>query len=90
MAKGWNLPEDLVESIACHHSPSSAQNHAQLASVIHVANGLASMLGIGGGVDSFLNPIQEDALSCLALQEADLERIIADLGEILLDPTIFA
>jgi len=90
MAKGWNLPEDLVESISYHHSPSSAHNHTELASVIHVANGLASMLGIGGGVDSFLNPIQQEALNCLSLKESDLELIIADLGEFLLDPTIFA
>lgn len=90
MAKGWNLPEDLVQSISCHHAPSSAQNHAELASVIHVANGLASLLGIGGGVDSFLNPIQQEALDRLSLKESDLELIIADLGEFLLDPTIFS
>jgi len=90
MAKGWNFPEDLVESISCHHAPSSAQNHAELASVIHVANGLASLLGIGGGVDSFLNPIQQEALDRLSLKESDLELIMADLGEFLLDPTIFS
>lgn len=90
MAKGWNLPEDLVESISNHHAPSSAQNHAELASVIHVANGLASLLGIGGGVDSFLNPIQQEALDRLSLKESDLELIMADLGDFLLDPTIFS
>jgi len=90
MATGWNLPVDLVESISNHHTPSSAQNHVELASVIHVANGLASILGIGGGVDSFLNPIQQEALDHLSLKESDLEQIIADLGEFLLDPTIFS
>ena len=90
LAKGWNLPVDLVESISCHHAPSSAQNHAELASVIHVANGLVSILGIGGGVDSFLNPIQQEALDRLSLKEVDLELIMADLGEFLLDPTIFS
>ncbi|MFZ3131306.1 MAG: HDOD domain-containing protein [Desulfosporosinus sp.] len=90
MAKGWNLPVDLAESISNHHTPSGAQNHAELASVIHVANGLASILGIGGGVDSFLNPIQQEALDRLSLKESDLELIIADLGEFLLDPTIFS
>ena len=90
LAKGWNLPEDLVESISYHHAPSRAQNHVELASVIHVANGLASTLGIGGGVDSFLNPIQQDALDRLTLKESDLEQIMAELGEFLLDPTIFS
>lgn len=90
LAKGWNLPEDLVESISCHHAPSRAKNHLELASVIHVANGLASTLGIGGGVDSFLNPIQQDALDRLTLKESDLEQLMADLGDFLLDPTIFS
>lgn len=90
LARGWNLPVDLVESISCHHSPSNSQNHAELASVVHVANGIACLLGVGGGVDSFLNPIQQEALDRLSLKEANLELIIADLGESLLDPTIFA
>ena len=90
LAKGWNLPEDLVAAIAYHHDPTKAQIYEELACVIHVANGLASLLGIGGGVDSFLNPIQQGALDRLALKESDLELIMADLGEFLLDPTIFS
>ena len=90
LAKGWNLPEDLVESISYHHAPSLAQNHTELACIIHVANGLASTLGIGGGVDSFLNPIQQDALDRLTVKESDLEQLMADLGDFLLDPTIFS
>lgn len=90
LAKSWNLPEDLVQSISWHHAPSSAQYHAELASVIHVANGIASLLGIGGGVDSFLNPLQQEALDRLSLNESDLEQIMAELGEYLLDPTIFS
>ena len=90
LAKTWNLPEDLVEAISYHHSPSHAQYYAELASVVHVANGLASTLGIGGGVDSFLNPLQEEALDKLNLKESDLERLMADLGEFLVDPTLFS
>ena len=89
LAKSWNLPEDLVEAIYYHHSPSNAPNYEELASVIHVADGLASILGIGGGVDSFLNPIQQKALDLLTLKESDLEFLMADLGEFLVDPTIF-
>ncbi|GAB6153291.1 HDOD domain-containing protein [Desulfosporosinus burensis] len=89
LAKTWFLPQDLVSAISSHHAPSQAQSHVELASVVHVANGLASLLGIGGGVDSFLNPIQQDALDGLALKENDLERLMADLGEFLVDPTLF-
>lgn len=88
LARSWNLPDDLVAAISFHHSLSDAQNFEELASVIHVANGLASLLGIGGGVDSFLNPIQQTALDILTLKESDLERLMAELRKFLVDPTL--
>ncbi|HUX46796.1 MAG TPA: HDOD domain-containing protein [Desulfosporosinus sp.] len=90
MAKSWNLPEDLVAAISYHHAPSNAHIYEELTCVIHVANGLANLLGIGGGVDSFLNPIQQEALDRLSIKESNLELIMSDLGEFLLDPTIFS
>ncbi|MDO0822055.1 HDOD domain-containing protein [Desulfosporosinus nitroreducens] len=90
LARTWFLPEDLVSAISYHHSPSQAPSYPELACVIHVANGLASLLGIGGGVDSLLNPIQQEALDKLSLKESDLELLMSDLGEFLIDPTLFS
>lgn len=90
LAKAWNLPEELYEAISYHHSPFKAQSFVDLASVIHVANGLASSLGVGGGVDSFLNPVQQEVLKRIGLKESDLERLLGDLGEFLVDPTLFS
>lgn len=89
LAKTWFLPENLVSAISHHHTPLKAQSFEELNCVVHVANGLASLLGIGGSVDSFFNPIQQDALDRLALKEKDLELIMADIGEFLVDPTLF-
>lgn len=90
MAKAWNLPVDLVEAITYHHSPSHSQNHRGLADVIHVANGVASILGISGGSDSFLNPIQQEPLDRLGINKSDVEYLITGLGKCLLDPTLFS
>jgi len=90
LAKTWNLPEDLVEAISYHHAPLSAKDHTELTCVVHVANGLANSLGIGGGVDSFLNPILQEALDLLMLKESDLEILLAALGEFVMDPSIFS
>jgi putative nucleotidyltransferase with HDIG domain len=89
LARSWNLPDDLVAAISFHHSLSDAENYEELSSVIHVANGLASLLGIVGGVDSVFNPIQQEALDLLTLKESDLELLMADLRELLEDPTNF-
>jgi len=90
LARAWNLPDDLVAAISFHHSLSDAQNFAELSSVIHVANGLANILGVGGGVDSGFNPIQQKALDLLILKESDLELLMVDLRGFLADPTIFS
>lgn len=90
MAKEWNLPDDLVEGISYHHSPLNAQNSIQLACVVHIANALASMLGVGGGVDSFLNPVQQEVLDRLGIKDSDLDNIISELGDYLQDPAIFS
>lgn len=90
LARTWFLPEDLISAISYHHNPTHAPSYPELACIIHVANGLASLLGIGGGVDSLLNPIQHEALDRLALEESDLEHLMAELGEFLVDPNLFS
>lgn len=90
LGRAWNLPDDLVAAISFHHSVSTAQDYAELSSVIHVANGLANSLGIVGGVDSLYNPIHQTALDMLSLKESDLEAIKVDLGKFLVDPTVFS
>lgn len=89
LARSWNLPEELVAAISFHHSLSNAQNHEELSSVIHVANGLSTLLGVDGGVDSPLNPIRQKALDLLDFKAPDLELLKEDLSKILVDPTIF-
>lgn len=90
LSKHWNLPDDLIAAISYHHFPSNAEDHTTLAGIIHVANGLANSLGMGGGVDSFLNPLHPEILEQLRLQESDLEQLLASLGDLLIDPTLFS
>ena len=90
LAKSWSLPEDLTEAISYHHAPLSASNFSELSSIIHVANGLASLIGVVGGVDSLFNPIQPEALDLLKLRESDLKLLIGELDKFLVDPSIFS
>jgi len=89
IARSWNLPDDLVAAISFHHSLNSPQEYAELSSVIHLANGIASLLGIGGGVDSAFNPIQQEAIDLLAIKESDIELLMTGLDELCKDPTIY-
>lgn len=89
VVRHWSLPEPLVDAITYHHRPQEAQAEPVLTAVTHVANSLANTLGVGGGIDSFLNPIRPESLTLLKLEENDLERVIADLGDLMSDPNIF-
>lgn len=90
IAQQWNLPNDLVEVITNHHTPELAHNQQQLTAVVHVANGLTNLLGVAESVDSFLNPLQQQALNLLHMTDQDLELAMAELGDLLSDPTLFS
>ncbi len=44
LGERWNLPDHLVESIACHHQPSKATINPQLVSIIHCADVFANQI----------------------------------------------
>lgn len=90
IAQQWNLPDDLVEAITNHHTPELAHNQQQLTAVVHVASGLTNLLGVAESVDSFLNPLQQQALDLLHMTDQDLELAMAEFGDLLSDPTLFS
>lgn len=89
IAKHWNLPPELVSAISYHHTLPAQDPHPDVTAVVHIANSLAHTMGVGGGIDSFLNPLEEKALARFQLTEADLELLMAEMGELLSDPTLF-
>ncbi len=52
LAEKWNLPRQLVDTIAFHHAPGRLERGAQLPSLVHLADFLArkERIGDGGGV----------------------------------------
>lgn len=45
----WKLPPDLVEVIACHHSPEKATRNRALSSIVSLSDLLCRMNGLGHG-----------------------------------------
>jgi putative nucleotidyltransferase with HDIG domain len=43
LIRRWGLPEILRECVAYHHSPQAAKQYPKEASIVHVANSIASM-----------------------------------------------
>ena len=89
LAKKWNLPSDLVEVIRYHHQPKDAQHNPLLTSVVHVANVLVMMMGIGLGIDGTAYPISDFALQQLGLDTVELQQIMSEVSDLFVDEDVF-
>jgi HD-like signal output (HDOD) protein len=75
MCDVWKIPKSLVSAICFHHNPSSTNGNV-LAIIVHVADALALMSGIGAGVDGMLYKMDQRAQESLGLNEEDLRAIL--------------
>ncbi|MDK2897566.1 MAG: hypothetical protein PWP04_1686 [Candidatus Atribacteria bacterium] len=89
VAEKWNLPHELVEAIAFHHSPELAKDNPKLTAIVHVSDFVCVTMGVGVGTDGFLYPISPQAMGLLGLEEGDIHRIIAQLSDLLVDQDSF-
>ncbi len=89
VAEKWNLPAELVESIAFHHSPEEATLNRRLTSIVHLADAICVMMGIGIGIDGLLYPISEEAIKLLGFNETEVEKTISELVDVLVDQQSF-
>jgi len=79
IARSWNLPDRVVEAIACHHDPSAAILDPRLAAAVHVANAAALMAGVGLGVDGLRYALDSRAIESLAWSDDDMARLLEEM-----------
>ena len=78
--KNWGLPEPLTVAIRYHHKPSESQE-SKLAYIIHVADGIAMMAGLGLGIDGTHYQMDHGAMAKLDLLEEDVNDIMGEILE---------
>ena len=71
----WNVPEALAVAIRYHHRPSES-NENTLAYLLHTADCIAMMSGMGGGMDALSCEIEEGAVDFLGLTSKDISAIL--------------
>jgi putative nucleotidyltransferase with HDIG domain len=84
LAVRWNLPEILMDGIACHHNPADSEHHAAAAAVICAANQIAAELNVGSSGGTH-RPQHDQFLGLCGLTEHDYDELKQQLGEILVD-----
>ncbi len=76
VTRSWNLPDRVVEAVACHHAPAEAVEDPRLAAAVHLADAAALMAGIGVGVDGLRYPLDESTLALLQWGEEDMLTLV--------------
>ncbi|ABR46996.1 metal dependent phosphohydrolase [Alkaliphilus metalliredigens QYMF] len=89
VAEKWNLPADLVDAIAYHHTPEKSEMNAITTSIVHIADAVTMMMGIGLGVDGMAYGLSPYAIEKLSLTEVQVQEIIGECIDLLVDESSF-
>jgi len=71
----WSLPAELVAAVRWHHNPESAGQADRMLDIVHVANVLCRMIGVGAGRDGLQYRPAEAAIERLGLKTHHLEKV---------------
>ncbi len=71
----WSLPEKIVHAVRWHHAPESYSRIDTMLDVVHVANMLCLMIGIGVGREGLLHEPSPLVTRRLGLKPAHLEKV---------------
>jgi HD-like signal output (HDOD) protein len=78
VCKEWNIPKTLTIAIRYHHFPSRS-HESVLAYIVHVADAIAMMTGLGLGVDGAFYKMDENAMEFLGLKEELINDIMVEV-----------
>ncbi|MBN2297691.1 MAG: zinc-ribbon domain-containing protein [Deltaproteobacteria bacterium] len=76
----WQIPEHIALSIRYHHDPEPS-NGDDLSYIVHMADAIAIMSGIGAGIDGMLYRIHDKAMDHLHLSQDDILEIMAEVAQ---------
>lgn len=72
----WNIPENLSAPTRLHHNPSDAVGNT-LVAIVHAADVIAQMSGIGAGTDGMMYAVDDAVVELLDLDEVTIAELMA-------------
>jgi len=78
--KSWHVPQTLTVAIRYHHYPSESQED-KLTYIVHVADAIAMMTGLGLGRDGMLYRMDDKAMEFLGIEVPDISTIMSEVVE---------
>lgn len=71
----WSLPLEIVQAIEFHHAPQNAENKSTMLDIVHVANFISMMIGIGTGRDGLQHEPSAEVTERLGVEPHHLEKV---------------
>lgn len=86
----WSLPREIVNAVQFHHAPEDAPQTNTMLDIVHVANFMSMMIGIGIGRDGLNHQPSAEVTERLGLEAGHLEKVasqtmqwVKELSEVL-------
>ena len=80
ICKKWNFPETIGLAIKCHHRPSDSDGD-DLTHILHLADYIAMLSGIGYDDDELLYELEEGTLRFLDLKQEEVSDFVLKVTE---------
>ena len=77
----WSLPQEIVKAVQFHHAPEDAQQTNTMLDIVHVANFMSMMIGIGIGKDGLHHQPSVEVTERLGLEPDHLEKVASQTME---------
>ena len=72
-------PPEVIEVVRWHHRPEEFPGDRAVVDLVHAADALASVVGIGGGADGLNYRPARSALAPLGLSPSEHERLVLEI-----------
>ena len=71
----WLLPPEIVNAVQFHHAPEASERVNSMLDIVHVANFISMMIGIGIGADGLQHEPSAEVTERLGLEPVHLEKV---------------
>jgi len=78
LAKKWNLPDTVTDSILYHHTPSIAQNNLKHVAVVHIADYVTAQNIIKEIDRTYSQTMEHSSLDMLGISDDDLTDVMTE------------
>lgn len=76
----WHIPGHVARAVRYHHDPTPSEGDL-LSYIVHMADAIALMSGIGAGIDGLLYTMHPEAPSILRLDHDDMSEIMGAMAD---------